>query len=48
MDLGGARMKVYAVIDLLSSNKYIWIINEKDRSLYQRSLPNRMEDILPA
>jgi len=48
MDLGGARMKVYAGIDLHSSNNYVGIINEEDRRLYQRRLPNRLEDILPA
>ena len=35
MDLGGARVKVYAGIDLHSSNNYIGIINEKDERLYQ-------------
>ena len=48
MDLGGARMKVYAGIDLHSSNNYVGIINEEDRRLYQRRLPNRLEDILLA
>jgi hypothetical protein len=41
MDLGGARMKVYAGIDLHSSNNYIGIINEKDERLYQKRLPNQ-------
>jgi transposase len=41
-------MKVYAGIDLHSSNNYLGIINEEDRRLYQRRLPNRLEDILPA
>jgi hypothetical protein len=41
MDLGGARMKVYAGIDLHSSNNYIGIINEKDERLYQKRLPNK-------
>jgi transposase len=41
-------MKSYAGIDLHSSNNYLGIINEEDRRLYQRRLPNRLEDILPA
>ncbi len=48
MDLGGARMKVYAGIDLHSSNNYVGIIDEEDRRLYQKRLPNRLEDVLPA
>jgi hypothetical protein len=34
-------MKVYAGIDLHSSNNYIGIINEKDERLYQKRLPNQ-------
>ncbi len=41
-------MKVYAGIDLHSSNNYVGIINEEDRRLYQRRLPNRLDDILLA
>ena len=41
-------MEVYAGIDLHSSNNYIGIIDEEDRRLYQKRLPNRLEDILPA
>ncbi|MBL7176033.1 MAG: IS110 family transposase [Desulfobacteraceae bacterium] len=41
-------MKVYAGIDLHSSNNYVGIINEEDRRLYQKRLPNRLEDILLA
>jgi transposase len=41
-------MKAYAGIDLHSSNNYLGIINEKDQRLYQRRLPNRLEDILLA
>jgi transposase len=41
-------MEAYAGIDLHSSNNYLGIINEEDRRLYQRRLPNRLEDILPA
>jgi transposase len=41
-------MEAYAGIDLHSSNNYLGIINEEDRRLYQRRLPNRLEDIFPA
>ena len=41
-------MKAYAGIDLHSSNNYIGIIDEKDKRLYQKRLPNRLEDILLA
>jgi len=41
-------MKVYAGIDLHSSNNYIGIINEKDERLYQKRLPNQLEDVLSA
>jgi len=41
-------MKVYAGIDLHSSNNYIGIINEKDQRLYQKRLPNQLEHILEA
>ncbi len=41
-------MEVYAGIDLHSSNNYVGIINEEDRRLYQKRLPNRLEYILPA
>jgi transposase len=41
-------MKLYAGIDLHSSNNYVGIIDEKDNRLYQKRLPNRLEDILPA
>ena len=41
-------MRVYAGIDLHSSNNYIGIIDEQDRRLYQKRLPNRLGDILPA
>jgi len=41
-------MKVYAGIDLHSSNNYVGIIDEEDRRLYQKRLPNQLEDILPA
>ena len=41
-------MKVYAGIDLHSSNNYIGIIDEQDHRLYQKRLPNRLENILQA
>ena len=41
-------MKAYAGIDLHSSNNYIGIINEEDQRLYQKRLPNRLENILEA
>ena len=41
-------MKTYAEIDLHSRNNYVGIIDEKDKMLYQRRLPNRLEDILQA
>ncbi len=48
MDLGGAKMKVYAGIDLHSSNNYVGIIDEQDQRLYQKRLQNQIEHILPA
>jgi transposase len=41
-------MKVYAGIDLHSSNNYLGIIDEEDRRLYQKRLPNQLEYILLA
>ncbi len=41
-------MKVYAGIDLHSSNNYIGIIDEEDQRLYQKRLPNQLEYILQA
>ena len=41
-------MKVYAGIDLHSSNNYIGIIDEEDNRLYQKRLPNQLEYIFPA
>jgi hypothetical protein len=40
-------MKVYAGIDLHSSNNYIGIINEKDERLYQKRLPNKDIGVRP-
>jgi transposase len=41
-------MKSYAGIDLHSSNNYVGIIDEHDRRLYQKRLPNKLEDIFMA
>jgi transposase len=41
-------MKTYAGIDLHSSNNYIGIIDENDKRLYKRRLPNHMDDVLTA
>ena len=41
-------MKVYAGIDLHSSNNYIGIIDEEDQRLYQKRLPNQLEHVLSA
>jgi transposase len=41
-------MKSYAGIDLHSSNNYVGIIDENDRRLYQKRLPNKLEDIFMA
>ena len=41
-------MRTYAGIDLHSSNNYVGIIDENDKRLYKKRLPNRMSDILTA
>ena len=41
-------MKVYAGIDLHSSNNYLGIIDEQDQRLYQKRLPNDLGTILSA
>ena len=41
-------MKVYAGIDLHSSNNYIGIIDENDQRLYHRRLPNQLAHIKKA
>lgn len=41
-------MKVYAGIDLHSSNNYVGIIDEQDQRLYQKRLPNQLGHILQA
>ena len=38
-------MKIYAGIDLHSSNNYIGIIDEQDHRLYQKRLPNQLAHI---
>jgi transposase len=39
-------MKVYAGIDLHSTNNYLGVIDEQDRRLYKRRLPNDLGTIL--
>ncbi len=41
-------MQTYAGIDLHSSNNYVGIIDETDKRLYGKRLPNRLENVLPA
>jgi transposase len=41
-------MKLYAGIDLHSSNNYIGVINENDERLYQKRLPNQLDHVLEA
>lgn len=41
-------MKLYAGIDLHSNNNFIGIINEEDQRLFQKRLPNRLEEVLQA
>jgi len=41
-------MKTYAGIDLHSSNNYIVVINENDKRLFEKRLPNTLEAIVPA
>ena len=41
-------MEVYAGIDLHSSNNYIEIIDEEDKRLYRKRLPNQLVYILQA
>jgi transposase len=40
--------RLYAGIDLHSSNNYIGVINDQDERLYSKRHPNRMDDILKA
>lgn len=41
-------IKVYAGIDLHASNNYIGVINDQDRRLYSKRVPNRLDAILSA
>ena len=41
-------MAVYAGIDLHSTNVYLGIIDDEDRRLYKKRLPNDLETILMA
>jgi transposase len=41
-------MKAYAGIDLHASNNYIGVINDQDRRLYSKRVPNRLDAILSA
>jgi transposase len=41
-------LKTYAGIDLHSSNSFIGIIDENDKRLFKKRLPNKMDDILTA
>lgn len=39
-------MRAYAGIDLHSSNNYVGVIDEQDRRLYKKRLPNDLDEIL--
>ena len=41
-------MKLYSGIDLHSSNSFVGVINEQDRRLFRRKLPNDLSTILQA
>jgi transposase len=41
-------MKAYAGIDLHSSNSFIGILDQEDRRLYGKRLPNDLESVLSA
>ena len=41
-------MKTYAGIDLHSSNNYIVVIDQEDKRLFEKRLPNTLEAIIPA
>lgn len=41
-------MRLYAGIDLHSNNNFIGIINEEDQRIFQKRLPNRIEEVLQA
>jgi len=38
--------KLYAAIDLHSNNSVVVVIDEQDRVVYERRLPNSLETIL--
>jgi transposase len=41
-------MKAYVGIDLHSTNNYVGIINQKDKRLFQKRLPNNLDNVLKA
>ena len=41
-------MGVYAGIDLHSSNNYLGVIDERDRGLFKKGLPNELDTVLLA
>ncbi len=41
-------MKAYAGIDLHSSNNYMGIIDDQDKRLFQKRLPNNLDEVLSA
>jgi len=46
LDLGDAQMKGYAGIDLHSSNNYTGVINDEDKRLFKKRLPNNLDTVL--
>ena len=41
-------MKAYVGIDLHSTNSYVGIIDQKDKRLFQKRLPNNLDNVLKA
>ena len=41
-------MRLYGAIDLQSDNSVLVILDEQDRAVYERRLPNELSAILPA
>jgi len=41
-------MELYAGIDLHSNNNVLVVLDESDRVIYQKRLPNVLSDIMPA
>lgn len=39
-------MKLYGGIDLHSNNSFLCLLDEQDRAVYQKRLPNDLEHIL--